>query len=78
MRFNLSAGQAVVESAETGTIVHIRHSPGDHEYLKGAAWEWTDAGEDEHGHAVTEYWGTCEDGRTKWRVHTHGKAAHCA
>jgi len=70
----MTAADAISESIAHDRIVHIVAIGTVQVELVAACDDCTDAGEDEDGEAIFEYWGT-RDGDT-WRVHVHGASGH--
>ncbi len=71
---DMTAQDAIRFSAAENRIVHIAALRTIQAELCAACEDWTDAGTDEAGAVIYEYWGT-DDGR-EWRVHAHGATGH--
>lgn len=63
-----TAERLITESAESGETRYHPWSYGLESELLAASDDTADHAETDEEHAVTEYWGEDEDGRT-WRVH---------
>ena len=65
----MTATEAINQSICQNEIVHIAdHTTVQHE-LTAACDDWVNAGEDQDGETILEFWGT-QNG-DEWRVHLH-------
>ena len=71
----MTAEDAIRESASHDCVAHVLAVGTVQADLLSACEDWTDAGEDQDGDRIYEYWGTDGDGDA-WRVHVHGATAH--
>ena len=71
MNINLKydAQAAIDASVERNEIVHILSSEEDAATLRAECVDSTEAGQDDQGREITEFWG--KSGADDWRVHTH-------
>lgn len=68
MIHHYSPGNAMILSAETDSIIHTDIQ--DHEYILNVCDDYVEF-QDVDGKNIIDYWGTCEDGKSTWRIMVH-------